>query len=72
MINSPWRRPTGSAVHGRDETPRASAADGIQSEHPDTTCLGLPYICRSVGVVLGVNVGIYGIHGVCGCLEDDV
>ena len=23
-------------------------------------------ICRSVGVVLGVNVGIYGIHGVSG------
>ena len=24
------------------------------------------HICRSVGVVLGVNVGIYGIHGVSG------
>ena len=24
------------------------------------------HICRSVGVVLGVNVGIYDIHGVSG------
>ena len=26
--------------------------------YPDTPCM--PYICQSVGVVLGVNVGIYG------------
>ena len=32
--------------------------------------MGLPCICRSVGVVWEVNVGIYGIHGVSGYWND--
>ena len=27
------------------------------------------HICPSIGVVLEVNVGIYGIHGVSGCWQ---
>ena len=33
---------------------------------PITQTLHVSHICRSVRVVLGVNVSIYGIHGVSG------
>ena len=38
----------------------------VEAKSHGSQTLHVCHICRSVGVVLGVNVGIYGIHGVSG------
>ena len=52
-----------TSIHYNSSTSRPLDS-GVPFQHPNTPwdC----HICRSVGVVLGVNVGIYGIHGVSG------